>query len=757
MLTHLQKIVQEVNSAPSLQAVLNIAVLRVNEVIATSVCMIYLRNPEDQDYSLRASEGLGGFDKKAFSALNESLANLVGYQATPIHLDHESLSPHSLPAPEVDIHTPYAYIGVPIIHQRRVLGALLAVKKGDESYFDQDEEAFLVTLSAQLAGVMAHAEAISGGNLANQPAIEQTDAKFSGVTGSPGVAMGTAVIMYPPADLNAIPDRIVKDKARQLKVFRHAIGLVKDEIQALKADLSKNLEPEHALLFDVYFQMLNDQALIGKVEALIEQGHWAQGALKNVIRQQMEKFDQVKDDYLRERKVDIEQLGQHILFHLEKTTQYQQIFPPNTILIADNVSPAMLGKVPRHALTGIVSVSGSATSHMAILARALDVPALMGTVDLPYLDLEGFKVIIDGRQSLLYINPSDDLKTHYQKIITEAKYFSKELDENPHPISETTDHHRIHLMANINLTSDIDRALRNEAEGIGLYRTEFHFIDKEHFPTEGEQSILYQRHMVKIAPRDITIRTLDVGGDKPLSYFPFKEENPSLGWRGIRITLDHPEILTAQVRAIIRAHAGLEGKLRILLPMVSTIGEARESKALIERCYQEIIREGYKSLPPLVGAMIEVPAAAYQAETFAKYMDFLAVGSNDLTQYILAVDRNNPRVSGLYQELHPSVLKTLRNIVRDVQKTNTEISVCGELASDPFGCVLLIGMGYNVLSMNASSLAKVRWVIERISLEKAIKLVNEVLAMEMPEEVKTHMQAAFIESGLERILRAGVL
>ncbi len=748
MLTHLQKIVQEVNTAPSLQAALNTIVLRVIETISVSACMVYLLDQKESGYSLRAFKK----EPKAPASSTEShdtLVDMVGRRATPTHLLKSEAS-MSLGRATTES---YACLGVPIIHQRRVLGVLLISKLAAKTTFNQNEEAFLVTLSAQLAGVIAHAEAISRGNY---PVIEQTDAKFIGVVGSPGVAIGRVVVMYPPADLHAIPERMVTDKDHQIEVFRRAVDSVRSDIRKVRADFSEGLQPEHTVLFDFYLQMLEDKALVEGVEDLIHQGHWAQGALKHLIGKQVAQFSNIKDSYLRERKIDIEQLGQQILAYLEKSTRPERVFPPDAVLIADNVSPAMMSKIPRQQLAGIVSVSGSVISHVAILARALDVPALMGTVDLPYLEIDGLEVIVDGYQGHLHLNPSRKLKNFYKEILARTQKFSRELAEASSDAGETSDHHRIRLMSNVNFESDVDRSLDRGAEGIGLYRTEFHFAEKDHFPTEEEQYSEYRRHMERVAPRDITIRTLDVGGDKSLEYFPIEEANPFLGWRGIRITLDHPEIFTVQVRAMLKAHAGLKGRLRILLPMISSVDEVKESKVLIERCYREVIEEDYEVAPPRVGVMIEVPAAACQIEIFARYVDFLSVGSNDLAQYVLAVDRNNPRVAGLYQELHPAVLRTLHRVALEARKAGIEVSVCGELAADPFGCVLLIGMGYDILSMNATSLPGVRWIIQRMSLKKAESLLTKALAMETPDTVDALMKAAFVESGLERILKPDV-
>jgi phosphotransferase system enzyme I (PtsP) len=277
-------------------------------------------------------------------------------------------------------------------------------------------------------------------------------------------------------------------------------------------------------------------------------------------------------------------------------------------------------------------------------------------------------------------------------------------------------------------------------------------MTKDRFPTEEEQRAIYREHMEAFEPRPVTMRTLDIGGDKALSYFPIIEENPFLGWRGIRVTLDHPEIFMVQARAMIKANAGLRGELRIMLPMISSITEVEESKALIHRAYIEVLEEGVQVKQPLVGVMVEVPAAVYQARELARRVDFLAVGSNDLTQYMLAVDRNNPRVANLYQETHPAVLNAIREVARAAHRENSYVGICGELAGSPIGAVLLMAMGYHVLSMNATNLPKVKWVIRSVRRREARRMLARVLRMNTAEEVQSYMRAQLVKTGLGRVV-----
>lgn len=753
MLRSFQRIIREAVASPTLEATLDVIVRRVTEALKVTACTLYLLDPLQQRYVLRAASGLSeAIINKASLGLNEGLIGLAGNLAEPINLEDGAAHPNFLSIPEIDVNDYCASLSVPIVHNRKVLG-VLNVKRQEKNRFKEEEEAFLSTLLAQLAGAIARAGTISTQLVKNKLITEQVDAKFTGVSGASGIGIGEVVIMYPPADLDVVPDRFITNIEREVELFYQAITLVRKEIADIQTGLAEHLQSEHTALFDVYLQMLGDKALAGEIEARIRQGYWAQSALKHVVARHLTRFSGMQDEYLRERGNDVRQLGIHILASLEQKSQKQQSFPAQTILIAEDLTPAMLASVPKGQLAGMISISGSATSHVAILAKALGVPTLMGTVDLPYLDLEGTQIIIDGFQGNLYINPSTDLRVRYESILHSEQDFSEELQVACDLACETPDQYRIQLCANISMDADIERSLQHGAEAIGLYRTEILFMQKDRFPTEEEQRVLYHKHMAQLAPRDITMRTLDIGGDKPLAYFPIEEANPSLGWRGIRVTLDHPEILKAQVRAMLKAHEGLAGRLHIMLPMVASIEEVEEAKKLMQRCHQEVQEAGCEEPMPLIGAMIEVPAAAIQAEVFARALDFLAVGSNDLTQYVLAVDRDNPRVAALYQELHPAMLKILSEIVAAANRAATPVSVCGELAASPAGAVLLMAMGYKFLSVNANSLSAIRWVIRNMPMHKACSLLQEVMTMGSAAEIIAHMEAALVDAGLERILR----
>jgi phosphotransferase system enzyme I (PtsP) len=383
----------------------------------------------------------------------------------------------------------------------------------------------------------------------------------------------------------------------------------------------------------------------------------------------------------------------------------------------------------------------------------MGVPTVMGAADVPYSFMQGRELIVDGFYGDLYLNPSRTLREHYEAVRSEEEEFFVGLADLKDEPATTRDGHRIALWVNIGLSTDAERSLQHGAEGVGLYRTEIPFMTSDRFPTEEEQRAIYRQSMEAFDPRPVTMRPLDVGGDKALPYFPIAEDNPFLGWRGIRVTLDHPEILLVQVRAMIKASAGLRSHLRIMLPMVTHLAEVEEALALVGRCYDEVVEEGLEVRRPEGGVMIEVPAAVYQARAIARRVDFLAVGSNDLTQYMLAVDRNNPRVADLYQDLHPAVLGAIRFVVDQAIAERTRIGICGEIAGNPAAAVLLTAMGMDVLSMNAPNLPRVKWTLRAIDLDDARGLLERVLTFSSAEEVSEFMRCALVERGLGRVVR----
>lgn len=753
MLAVLRNIVQEVNAASDLDTALQTIVRRIQQAMNTQVCSVYLFDPLTQEYVLMATEGL---NPEAVGnirlALSEGVVGKVAARAEPLNLQDITAHPAYRFIEDSGEEQYGSFLGAPIIHQRKVLGVLVVQQK-QQRRFDEGEEAFLVTMSAQLAGVIAHAEVTGNlGSRKDRVQIRQ-DVRFDGVSGSPGVGLGVAVVIAPLADLDGVPDQRTDDIDGELERFHAALSRVRHDIKVVGRSLARRLKGEEQALFDVYLRMLDDNALAGEIEQQICQGQWAQGALRRVVQSHVREFELMEDAYLRERGTDIKDLGRRVLACLQESVcNLPVLYPDRVILVAEELTPAMLGEVPIEKLVGLVSVMGSGNSHCAILARSMGIPTVMGVVDLSTTTVHNQAVIIDGFSGRLFVNPSTRLTGYYNTILREELDLSKGLEQMRDLPAETLDGHRIPLCVNTGLVTDVDLAIERGAEGIGLYRSEVPFMINEFFPSEAEQVESYRRQLQPFASRPVTMRTLDIGGDKSLSYFPIEEANPSLGWRGIRVTLDHPEIFLVQVRAMLLASEGLDN-LRIMLPMISSVVEIDEATALINQAFEELVDDGHQLVKPQIGVMIEVPAAVYQVRQFASRVDFLSVGSNDLTQYLLAVDRNNPRVAGLYNSYHPAVLSALLQIVVEAHKEKVQVSICGELAGEPVGAILMLAMGYDMLSMSSTSLGKVKSAIRGITLDQAQLFLDTALSFDEPQSVQQALQQMLVDAGLGRLSR----
>ena len=747
ILQSLSSIIKKVNAAADLQSALEIIVNNVRAVMGTEVCTVYLVDRNDR-LVFRATEGL---NKAVLGTLSlgfgEGLVGQVALREEPINTSEAKTHPYFQYFSEIGEDAYSSFLGVPIIHHRVVLGVLVVQQKQSRR-FDDSEEAFLVTVSAQLAGLIAHAQV--AGLIDLQADARAVNAEFKGVPGAAGISIGRAVVVTQPADLYAVPPRKSRDCYEELVFFRACVARVRSDIAKLSSQLADRLSPQELALFDVYSKMLDPPALPKEIEQLIEEGEWAQGAVAQVIRSHLQTFDEMESPYLKERAVDVKDLGSRLLEYLQQANHEPIAYPEKTILIGDELTASMLGDLPREKLVGLISLRGSHNSHVAILARGMGIPTVMGAKDIPFTQVENSELIVDGYSGLVYFNPSKELFDQYQEIVLEENQVSKGLEELKDLNCETTDGHRVSLWVNTGLASDHARSIDRGAEGVGLYRTEIPFIMKDRFPSEEEQRIIYRRQLDAFAPNPVTMRTLDIGGDKSLSYFPINEDNPFLGWRGIRITLDHPELFLSQVRAMMKASIDLNN-LRILLPMISHIKELNEAIDLISRAHRELLEEGFDIQFPMIGVMIEVPAAVYLSEQFSQRVDFLSVGSNDLTQYLLAVDRNNPNVAELYDSYHPAVLQALMQIAEVGKKVGKPTSICGELAGDPGAAILLMGMGYNSLSMNATNLPKVKYVLRTISKIESKNLLSQVIKLSSAEDVHQKVEEFMELKGISRL------
>ncbi len=760
----MNQLARDIQAEPDFNKAAAMAVARVSMIFGVDYCSLYVLNSETKVLHLIANDGFSEHLTKNISLpVGEGIIGLVAQRAEPVNLDDAISHPAFKRLETIDESGLKCFLGAPIVHNRKSIG-VLSVRR-EEGKFSENEEGLLLSLATKLSPMVAHAMAVSD-PIARVDSTDQNfkERRFKGVPGSPGISIGSVVLIQPPAEIGRIPDRKAANRQDELRNFDKAIESVRSDMQRINATLKPKLEPIEQEILDVFVHILDDEAIGGEVREEIEQhGQWAQGAIKRVFQKHIDHMEETNNEYFVERSTDLRDIGQQLLAKLQDYGATESsVFPTDTILAAEEITASMIAKVPSESLKGIISHRGSANSHTAILARALGIPAVMGATDYPLFETQHTTVIIDGTYGEVVTNPEERILQHYQELKEQGETFAKELTELRDQPAETRDGHRVRLWVNIGLVDEISQSLDRGAEGIGLFRTEIPFADSQQFPTEAQQLDIYRKHMIAFDPNPVTMRTLDIGGDKDLPYFPVKEDNPFLGWRGIRITLDHPEIFLVQVRAMIKASEGLKTQLRIMLPMVTNLEEVHFAKNLIDQAYREVTDEGFAVRVPDVGAMIEVPALIYQARLIAREVDFLAVGSNDLTQYMLAVSRNNARVANLYQELHPSVLWALRTVVKDAHAEGKPIGICGELAGTVEGAILCVGMGYDVLSMNATHIPKVKWMIRNMTLVGCRRILSRVLKMHDADEILQYIHIQMAEFGLQKVVphrepaRAGV-
>ena len=752
MLAVLRQIAEAVSQQPDLTSSLKCFVSSVRQAINTECCSVYFADYSQDDFVLMATEGLNPSAVGNFRVgFTEGLVGLVAQREEPINLAFAQTHPRFMLAPEVKEDNYNAFLAVPIVHQKKVMGVIVVQQK-IARVFTQDEESLLVTLSAQLASQLALVEIKE---LLKQDEISHQTSCLKGLSGAPGIAIGHAFVVMPKLDFASFESQKCQSVSDEIALFKQAVSATRQDFNHMSVQLSDNVSSETRAVFQVYQNLLDAKSLGNSVEREINAGWCAKSALKIVIENLANQFLAMQDEYLRERAIDIKDIGLRVLHHLHDTEQAHKTYPENTILVADVLTPTMLAEVPREKIAGVVSVSGAANSHASILTRALGIPAIWGVSELPLLQVDGKEVILDAYAGRLYISPSSMLLREYTQIKKQEGLLHDQFESEHHLAAETLDGEHVKLLVNAGLELSSDLASANFMDGVGLYRTEAWFMQKNAFPTQAEQEVWYRQVLSAYYPSPVVMRTLDIGGDKMLSYFDVKEENPFLGWRGVRVSLDHPELFLDQLKAMLKANAGL-GNLKILFPMVTDVSEVSQAKRLLERAYYELEDEWsdqfYTIEMPEIGVMLEVPSSVFLIPEWADKVDFCSVGSNDLTQYLLAVDRTNARVAELFNPYHPAVLRVLNTIAEQCQQFELPFSLCGELAADPEGAILLVAMGYRSLSMNPGSINQVKWALRRLEVRFMEDLLAECLMQPSAILVQRLVRNFIVEHGLSQLL-----
>jgi phosphotransferase system enzyme I (PtsI)/phosphotransferase system enzyme I (PtsP) len=739
-LTRLQKEVLELAS-PAEQV--RKFVDSISAVVETDVCTLYLVDQQG-DMVLMASHGLAQTGPVSIPE-GRGLVGLVAMSRHPINIAKAIEHPSFYYVEGTQEERFQSFCGVPLVRYGKVIGVLV-VQREEAVALSAESEAFLVTLSSQLAHIVADMPVtLQGGHI---------NTYVRGVKGSSGIGIGMSVLCD-HGDLYSVPDEPCPDIEAALKDWRNLLSTVQLEIKQEESTLSALLSDSVSSIFSTFSSLLADQALILKVETEIRNGNWLPGALRRSIQYFADLFAAMEDPYLRARQEDIHHLGNKLFTTLQgsNNTQLQNIAAlEQVVLIGDEVSISDIAAVPGEKLVGIICFSGSSMSHTAVLANALGVPAVMGVGLLKSLrNRERF--IVDGNSGQIVRYPNDMLCAEFQRLIDEEKQLLSKLSALRDEPAITPDGFEVRMFTNSGLLADLSPGLRHGAQGIGLYRTEIPFLVRDSFPSEQEQIDVYSQVFNAYAGKPVYMRTLDIGGDKQLPYFPItNEDNPALGWRGIRFTLDNIQLLMTQVRAMLRA-AGAESDLHILLPMVSATEELNTFNQLLTEALQQLKQEGYPARRPQVGVMVEVPAAISQLPFWSTRIDFVSIGSNDLSQYLLALDRNNSRVANRYDHIHPAVIHELYRVVNLAREYNVPLSLCGEMASDPLAVILLLGMGITTLSMSATKLARIKYLIRALPQKRAAAILQQCLTLDNVQDIRALLHSTLLKLHLHELIK----
>jgi len=566
-----------------------------------------------------------------------------------------------------------------------------------------------------------------------------------GISASQGIAYGQ-VFLYIRSEIEVPvyqvnPDKRIEEIAR----FEQALLVTRQQIQKIQDQVEKNLGADEARIFDAHLMVLEDQALISETIREFETtGRNIETCFDKVSQRYIKAFDEIDDEYLRERAGDLRDVAQRVLHNLLGSDGGQKLnnLVDKRIVVANDISPSDAAGIDRSQAFGIVTDTGSKTSHAVIVARSMKIPAVVGVRDLTRRVHNGDWVIVDGYDGVVIVNPSEHTLFRYGKIRLRKKSFEQRLMEGIRLPAVTLDGTAVPLRANIEHAGESALVKEYAAEGVGLFRTEFLYLNAVHLPSEEELFAAYREVAATLAPEPVVIRTLDLGGDKPMaaaSLFP-REDNPFLGFRAIRFCLEHLDIFKAQLRAVLRASA--HGKVRLMYPMISGREELARANAVLAECRTELASAGVPFDPELeVGSMIEIPSAALTADLLAQDCDFFSIGTNDLIQYLLAIDRVNDRIAHLYEPTHPAVIRTLKHIVDEAHRAGIKVSVCGEMAGDPVYAPLLLGLGVDELSMTPPLLPAVKYLIRAMTLADAQALAAEALKLTAPKEIYARCDA----------------
>jgi len=727
----------------------------VSERAHSDVCSLYLLDDDAQTLRLRATHGL---DPAAIGTVSlkigEGLTGQVAKEQRILALEEPQNHPHYRYFAETKEEQFHSFVGIPLFDRNLTVGVLV-IQTRDVHLFAEDELSTLTTIAFQVASIVVNARLLD--TIDHQQFLVESDllphseadeavrqdqepTVLRGQIAYPGVVSGPANLIDQNLGFADIFDESDVDTVAELKKLDEALRKTRIQTLYLEKRVADQLTQEDAAIFHTHLMILEDRGFVERLHERIDEGHSAPYALKKVIGSYLEAFSNMEDAYLRERAADMEDIGRRLLANLVGQEPEGLHLHHAGILIAKRLLPSDMAILDHELIRGMVIESNEANSHSVIMAKALGIPALIGVKGAVAAIEPDSELILDANAGCVYLNPSDSVLDEYFRLEHDRVQEKERLEKLRDIPATTRDQQRIMLRANIGLLSDITIARRNGAEGVGLYRTEFPYMARSSFPDREDQYQLYKRVIEDFDGEPVTIRTLDIGGDKALPYFtPPKEDNPFMGWRSVRVSLDNREIFQTQIEAILMA--ALHGPIRLLFPMISTIEEIRCCKAIVDDAKLNLKRLDIPFAADIpIGAMIEVPAAVRIAPHLAKEVDFFALGTNDLVQYLLAADRSNSLVQRYYDPLHPAVLLSLEYLAQVAKQTDTDLCLCGEMATDPVSLLMLVGIGIRQFSLSAPYIPRLKEFISLIDTTEAEKIAQQALAMAEGKSIRALLQ-----------------
>ncbi len=730
-LTDITRLLQNVRSGENpLENIVHL----VRKAMKVNVCSLYIL--QNNQLVMVATDGLNPEAiGKVKMPLEKGLTGLIAETCTPFITNEARSHPRYMYFPETGEEHFESFAGVPILDRANLVG-VLTIQTRKTRRFSTDITDLLSVISFQLSGVIRNLVTLEA--FRKKAKGRNKVIKFEGLAASPGFTAGPAFILKNQFSLQ-VPQTETLTPTAEKKRLREAIQKASQDLIKLEKKLLKKLSQNESDIFNAHRVILKDRSFKQKLYKEIEAKQSAEQAVVNVIGDYVKTFSSISDDYLRDRATDLEDLGQRLLEKLTGTERNTAL-DYQGILVAERLTPSETALLDPEKIQGIVTVHGGHTGHAAILARSLGIPAIMGVpADVMHAIKDKELVIVNGNTGEFYINPPKDVLNEYEKLQQKQAGRLMKLNTLADQAAVTKDGKLLHLDANVGLVNSLQYLRHYGADGVGLYRTEFPFMVRESLPNEEQQYQVYRRILESAEGIPVTFRTLDAGGDKPISYLHLADDDSFLGYRSIRLCLSEPEILRTQLYALYRA--AVHGPMRILFPMISGIEEIIQVKALIQEVLRGLKkRKGELEIPDVpIGIMVEVPAAVQMAEHLIQEVDFFSIGTNDLIQFTLAVDRNNEKVASFFEPFHPAVIRSLYQVVQAAHKYNKWVSICGEMAGDPMMTALLIGLGFDRLSMIPANIPLVKQVIQELHYKKLQKEIDVILKLSTTDEIKKQL------------------